>query len=102
MLHLSVTGRPPQLHFTFRVVQTVGVKAAEASDTVKFPRFTFGCVPRRQEERKERRIEENRAGQRPHLDRAEKARKRAEKRDRCKNNSSSRGLVHRKGGVAWR
>lgn len=105
VLHLSVTGPPLQLYFTFRVVQTVGVNAAEASDTVKFPRFTFGCVPRRQEERKEGTIEDRRegrsAGQRPHLDRAEKKtekdRKRAEKRDRCKNNSSFQGLLIEEG-----
>lgn len=105
VLHLSVTGPPLQLYFTFRVVQTVGVNAAEASDTVKFPRFTFGCVPRRQEERKEGTKEDKRegrsAGQRPHLDRAEKKtekdRKRAEKRDRCKNNSSFQGLLIEEG-----
>lgn len=104
VLHLSVTGPPLQLYFTFRVVQTVGVNAAEASDTIKFPCFTFGCVPRRQEERKEGTIEDKKegrsAGQRPHLDRAEKKtekdRKR-EKRDRCKNNSSFQGLLIEEG-----
>lgn len=41
-------------HVTFRVLQTVGVNAAQTTDATKFPRFTFGCVPRRQE-RKEKR-----------------------------------------------
>lgn len=83
--HLSVTGPPRQLSFTFRVAQTVGVNAAEASDTVKFPRFTFGCVPRRQEERKEGAIEDKRegwsAGWRRHLDRAEKKTEKGQKRE---------------------
>lgn len=38
-------------------MQTAGVNAAKASDTIKFPCFTFGCVPRWQEERKEGSIE---------------------------------------------
>lgn len=89
VLHLSVTGPPLQIYFTFRVVQTVGVNAAEASDTVKFPRFTFGCVPRRQEDRKEGTIEDRREGRNRQVERAEKkTEKRAEERDRCKNNSS--------------
>lgn len=63
-------------------MQTVGVNAAEASNTVKFPRFTFGCVPRWQDERKEGMTEDKKegrsAGQRRHLDQ-EKERKREEK-----------------------
>lgn len=35
-------------------MKTVGVNAAQASDAVKFPRFTFGCVPRRREDREKR------------------------------------------------
>lgn len=63
-------------------MQTVGVNAAKATDTTKFPRSTFGCVPRWQEERTEGRTE--RGGKRGHSpERAEK-----KKRDRCKINSS--------------
>lgn len=29
--------------FTFRVLQTVGVNAAQTTDATKFPRSTFGC-----------------------------------------------------------
>lgn len=44
--------------FTFRAVQTVGVNAAKTTEAIKFPRFTLGCVPRRQEEREEGTTEE--------------------------------------------
>lgn len=58
-------------------MQTVGVNAAEASNTVKFPRFTFGCVPRWQEERKEGMTEDKKEGRsagekRRHLDQVKK------------------------------
>lgn len=98
-------------NFTFRVVQTVGVNAAKTTDTIKFPRFTFGCIPRRQEERKEGRTEEERAkdrrreekdrrreekevqsgGMRRHVrERTEKKKQKREERDRCKKTAALR------------
>lgn len=84
-------------------MQTVGVNAAEASDTVKFPRFTFGCVPRWQE-RKEGMIEDKKegwsAGRRRHLDQVEKRKEKGKKSETgVKNNSSCLGAGPQTG--AW-
>lgn len=48
---MGVVISPPQCgrdqvgFITFRVVQTVGVNAAQTTNTIKFPRLTFGFVP---------------------------------------------------------
>lgn len=87
-------------------MQTVGVNAAEASNTVKFPRFTFGCVPRWREERKEGMTEDKKKEgrseeQRRHLD---QVKKRKEKGKRSETGVKLTAVVLRAGakeGGVW-
>lgn len=66
-------------------MQTVGVNAAKTTDTIKFPRFTLGCIPRRQEEREEGTTEEE-VRRKEAVEEGDHKydREQRKKRDRCK------------------